>query len=129
MRELISGILMVLGALFMFLAAVGILRMPDVFMRLSASTKAATLGVGFILVSVAVYFDDLGVTSRALASVFFVLLTVPVAAHMIGRIAYFVGDALWEGTVVDELRGHYEALRDELGSPPREPIRPDEPDQ
>jgi multicomponent Na+:H+ antiporter subunit G len=129
MQELISGILMVLGALFMFIAAVGVLRMPDVFMRLSASAKASTLGVGFILLSVAVYFDALGVTSRALATIFFVILTVPISAHMIGRIAYFIGDALWEGTVVDELRGHYEALRDELGSPPREPINPDEVDR
>ncbi len=107
MVELVSVILMLSGTLFMVVAAVGIVRMPDLFLRMSATTKAATLGVGFILLAAAVYFDDFGTTTRALATIIFLLITAPVAAHMIGRAAYFNGVPLWSGTLVDELHGRY----------------------
>jgi len=108
MREAVSGILLLTGAVFMFLAGIGILRMPDLYTRMSATTKAATLGVGCTLLAAAVYFSELGITSRALATIAFVLLTAPVAAHMIGRAAYFGGVPLWSGTITDELKGHYD---------------------
>lgn len=108
MATIISILLIIIGALFMFVAALGVFRMPDLFLRMSATTKAATLGAGFILLAAAVYFNDFGVTTRALATIVFLLITAPVAAHMIGRAAYFNGVPLWEGTIVDELRGRYD---------------------
>lgn len=92
----------------MLVAAVGVIRMPDLPMRMHAATKAGTLGAGLILAAVAVLYGDLGVTMRAVATIVFLFLTAPVAAHMIGRAAYFVGIELWEGTRVDELRGRYD---------------------
>jgi multicomponent Na+:H+ antiporter subunit G len=108
MQEVVSVVLLLIGALFMFVAGIGILRMPDLYTRMSATTKVATLGVGSTLLAVAVYFGELGITSRALATIAFVLLTAPVAAHMIGRAAYFGGVPLWRDTVMDELSGHYD---------------------
>jgi multicomponent Na+:H+ antiporter subunit G len=67
-----------------------------------AATKPATLGVGLIIVAVAVHFGELGIATRALLVGAFFVLTVPVGAHMIGRAAYLIGTPLWEGTVVDE---------------------------
>ena len=104
MSEWITAGLMVIGSSFAMLAAVGIVRMPDLFTRMQAATKSTTLGVGCILLAVAVYFDELGVTARAVLTAAFLLLTAPLAAHMIGRAAYVIGVPLWEGTVVDELR-------------------------
>src|SRR3712207_8008456 len=72
------------GALFLLLAAVGVVRMPDLYTRMQAATKATTLGVGCTLLADAVYFDDFGVTVRALLVVAFIFLTAPGAAHMIG---------------------------------------------
>lgn len=117
MREILTAGLLLVGAAFMLLASVGVLRMPDLFTRMQAATKAATLGSGCLLVAVAVYFGNLGVTARALAAVAFIILTAPVAAHMIARAAYFVSVPLWEGTVMDELRGKYEPLTHRLASP------------
>ena len=108
MREAVSGVLLLIGAIFMFIAGIGILRMPDLYTRMSSTTKVATLGIGLTLLAAAVYFSELGITSRALATIAFVLLTAPVAAHMIGRAAYFGGVPLWPGTIIDELRGHYD---------------------
>lgn len=121
MSEAISGILMIMGAAFMLIAAIGLLRMPDLMMRMHASTKAGALGGGLILLSVAVFFGELGVATRALAAVAFVILTAPVAAHMIGRAAYFIGVPLWEGTMVDELRDRYDPRTQ---TPPGAPAAP-----
>jgi multicomponent Na+:H+ antiporter subunit G len=107
-RELAVTVLLVLGALFMLLSSLGILRMPDLYTRMSATSKAASLGSGLMLVSVALHFDTLGVTARALAAIAFIFLTVPVATHVIGRAAYLFGIPLWHGTVRDDLAGHYD---------------------
>ncbi|MGI8599000.1 MAG: monovalent cation/H(+) antiporter subunit G [Chitinophagaceae bacterium] len=101
-------ILSAFGAVFILLAAIGIVRMPDFYLRLSATTKAATLGIGLILISSAVYFQELSVTSRVFAIICFLILTAPVAAHMIGRASYFIGTELWKNSVIDELEGKYE---------------------
>jgi multicomponent Na+:H+ antiporter subunit G len=103
MSELISEILMVAGAAFVALAGLGLLRFPDVLSRMHASTKAGTLGVGLIVVAAAVHFEQLGVTTRAVMIVFFLLLTAPVAAHLIGRAAYRTGTPLGPQTRIDEL--------------------------
>jgi multicomponent Na+:H+ antiporter subunit G len=105
MRPLVVGTLVLLGSAFVLVAAVGILRLPDVFTRMHAATKPATLGVGLIIVGVALHFGELGIATRALLVGAFFVLTVPVGAHMIGRAAYLAGARLWEGTVVDEWRG------------------------
>ncbi|MGD8241225.1 MAG: monovalent cation/H(+) antiporter subunit G [Desulfobacterales bacterium] len=99
---LTAGLLLA-GGLFGFVAAVGMLRLPDMIMRMHASTKAGTLGAGLILAAVAIHFMEVGITLRAAAAILFLLLTAPVAAHVIGRAAYRCGIRLWERTWVDEL--------------------------
>ena len=108
MIEIVTGALLLFGAFFLVVAAVGLLKMPDLFMRMSTSTKAAVLCVGFVLAGGGVYFADLAVTAKVIAVIVFVGLTAPVAAHMIGRAAYLEGVALWEGTRLDELKDRYE---------------------
>ena len=104
MSEQVSAVLLVVGAFFMLLAGLGVLRLPDLFMRLQASTKASTLGVGCVLLGVAIHFQDLGVTTRVVLIIAFLFLTAPVGAHLIARAAYAVGVPLWKGTITDELR-------------------------
>lgn len=114
MIDILVALLILIGSAFILLAAVGILRMPDLYMRMATSTKASTLGLVCILTAVAVHFGEIGIGTRAIVAVVFVLLTAPVAAHMIGRAAYVVGVPLWNQTVIDE-------LRDQHGQrPPRE---------
>ena len=103
MTELLTAALLLTGGMFACLAALGVLRLPDVLTRMHASTKAGTLGAGLILTAVAVHAVESGLTLRALVAVAFLLLTAPVAAHMIGRAAYHTGARLCEQTVVDEL--------------------------
>ena len=116
MNDLISAVLLLIGATFLLLASVGVVRMPDVFTRMQAATKASTLGAGCVLLAVAVYFNELGIIMRALAGIVFFLLTAPVTAHVIGRAAYFLGVPLWPGTTRDELRGRYDLSTHRLDS-------------
>lgn len=108
MSGILIGTLMLIGAFFMFVAALGVLRMPDLFMRLSATTKASTLGASSLLLATAVHFGDYGIASRIAAIIAFIVMTAPVAAHMIGRAAYISRVPLWEGTIRDDLRGRYD---------------------
>ena len=125
MNELIADVLMVIGAIFLLLAAVGVLRMPDLFTRLQPATKGTTMRSACTLLAVAVHFGDSSVTTRALATIAFFFLTAPVTAHLVGRASYFVGVPLWKGTVIDELRGRYNPLTHDLGDPPAETIDPE----
>lgn len=109
--DILSTIALILGTFFMLVAGLGMLRMPDVFTRMSVTTKAGTVGMIFLLAALVLHFYDIGLTLRALAILLFIMATAPVSAHMIGRAAYSDGVELWEGTQYDELRGHYDNQR------------------
>ncbi|MBD3627148.1 MULTISPECIES: monovalent cation/H(+) antiporter subunit G [Cyclobacterium] len=112
---LIMG-LSTLGAVFILLAAVGVVRMPDLYLRISVTTKAATLGIGLLLLAAGIYFNEFGIYSRVMAIILFMLLTAPVGAHMIGRASYFTGVKLWSGSKLDDLKGKYHPKSHELSS-------------
>lgn len=103
-----------LGALFVLLAAIGTLRMPDQYLRISVNTKAATLGVGLLLTAAALFFLETSVTTRVIAIIIFILITAPVGAHLIGRTSYFIGNKLWGKSVTDDLKDKYNKSTHEL---------------
>lgn len=101
--SLLVASLLVLGALFMLLAGFGLVRLPDLYLRMSATSKAATLGAALMLSGAALHFGSAAAAGRALVIVAFLFLTAPLAAHAIGRAGYRRGSPLWAGTRVDEL--------------------------
>lgn len=103
MRDTVIALLLFAGTFFALVAALGVVRMPDIYMRLSAASKASTLGASCILAAVALYFASTAVTGKVVAIIAFTLLTAPVAAHMLGRAAYFSGEPLWDKSTIDEL--------------------------
>jgi multicomponent Na+:H+ antiporter subunit G len=88
MTDVLSGILIQIGGLFALIASLGIIRLPDVLTRMHASTKAGTLASTLILAAVAIRFPETGVITKCIAAILFLLLTAPLAAHMIGRASY-----------------------------------------
>ena len=102
MIEWIARSFILAGATLALLAGVGILRMPDVFTRMQASTKASTLGLGCLLIALAIRYPETAVVVRAAAIAAFMMLTTAVAAHVIARAAARSGAPLWKGTLVDE---------------------------
>jgi multicomponent Na+:H+ antiporter subunit G len=117
MTDIVTAILWLAGSAFALLAAVGVLSMPDVFTRMQASTKASTLGLACLLLGAALQMGDFASFIRAASIGAFVLLTTPVAGHVIARASYFAGVPLWERTVLDERRNaKAEARNDDPGA-------------
>lgn len=98
------AILIVVGAIFSLLAALGINRLPDLYCRMHAASKAGTIGSGILLVAAGLHSYDLAIFARSIAGFFFLLLTAPVAAHLLARSSYRVGYKMSDSSVVDEMR-------------------------
>lgn len=116
MTDVAAGIIILLGTFFILVSAVGLLKMPDLFTRMSSTTKASTMGIGLVLLGTALIWLDIGITARVVIIISFLFLTAPVAAHIIGRAAYFDKVPLWDKTTIDELEGKYDEQSHELKS-------------
>lgn len=90
MREFAIATLLVVGALFVALAAIGILRMPDIYCRLHAASKAATLGMACLGYALVLHFSEWTIGIRALAFGLVLFLIAPISTHLIGRAAFVV---------------------------------------
>jgi len=101
--NLLIAILLLAGGALAFLSAVGMVRLPDMLIRMHAATKAGTLGTGLILLAAGLFFRDIATALRTGMIIVFLLLTAPVAAHLIGRAAYRSGIKLCPNTWIDEL--------------------------
>ena len=97
-------VLLLLGALFSLIAAIGVVRLPDLFTRMHAASKAGPVGSGLVLLAVAVVSADAGVALRAIVGIAFILMTTPVAAHLLARASYRTSDQLHMNMVADELK-------------------------
>ncbi|SFV35973.1 multicomponent Na+:H+ antiporter subunit G [Devosia crocina] len=107
----LGGVLLVFGALFCLLAAVGVIRLPDLYTRMHAASKAGAVGGGLILLAVAVTCFDTGVFLRAIVGILFLLLTTPISAHLLARASYLTGYKPSESTHRDDLKTRLEQNR------------------
>jgi multicomponent Na+:H+ antiporter subunit G len=101
--DYIAGILTLAGALFCGLAALGLLRLPDLYTRLHAASKAGVVGAGLIFAAVATSSGEMPVIVRTVFGVLFLLLTTPVSAHLLARAAYIAGFRPIDITIPNDL--------------------------
>jgi multicomponent Na+:H+ antiporter subunit G len=101
MRVALASAAVLAGTAFMFVAALGVARLPDLYTRMQAATKATTVGVVGVMCGVAIAHYDASVTIRAILVAGFFLLTAPVAAHAIARSAHTRDVPLAPGTRID----------------------------
>jgi multicomponent Na+:H+ antiporter subunit G len=102
MTDIIGYILIIVGILFDVFGCIGLVRFPDVYNRLQASTKCVTLGTILLLAGVALVSGVGPTAARAIICAVFILITSPTAAHAIAKGAYASGVQLWEKSVVDK---------------------------
>ncbi|QXO18584.1 MULTISPECIES: monovalent cation/H(+) antiporter subunit G [Vibrio] len=93
--EAITGILLCLGTVFIVIASLGVLRMPDLYTRMHAATKAGTVGVSCLLLALAFSIPEITVISRVIGTILFIVLTAPVATHLLGRAMIKTGYKIW----------------------------------
>jgi len=99
--DIIGNLLLITGALFLFSAGLGVLRMPDTYNRIQTGTKATTLGTILVLVGLA--FLHPAWTFKLIILIFFVMLTNPVSSHALARAAHAIGTHETSKTVIDQL--------------------------
>lgn len=102
--DVLSSVLLLTGVALALLAGLGLVRFPDVFSRMHAATKPATLGLLCVTLGAALQMEDGSDAVKLLLVGAFQFITAPVAAHMIGRSAYRAGAGALEDLVVDELK-------------------------
>lgn len=103
--QYVAAALVLTGAVFSLLAAVGIVRLPDLYTRLHAASKAGVVGTGLILVAIALVSTDGAVVLRSILGIVFLLLSTPVAAHLLARAAYKAGELPTVTTTIEEIDG------------------------
>lgn len=105
MIEWIAAFLLIFGSLFMLVAAIGVVKLSDVYMRMHAITKAASLGAILMLAAVSLIYAQWIVWVEALMVVVFIIITAPIASHMIAKAAHKTNMPKGDGYIMDELEG------------------------
>jgi multicomponent Na+:H+ antiporter subunit G len=104
LSDFIAAASLLIGASFMLVASMGLVRFPDIYTRMHAATKATTFGMGGILLATALAFGSADIAAQSGLALFFLFLTAPVSAHLISRAAYRSGPHLAPNTTVDDYK-------------------------
>jgi multicomponent Na+:H+ antiporter subunit G len=102
MIDILGYFLIIVGIFFDICGCIGLVRFPDVYNRLQASTKCVTLGTILLLFGVALVNGTGPIAAKAVICAVFILITSPTAAHAIAKGSYASGVKLWENSVVDK---------------------------
>lgn len=109
--KIIGAFITLIGSLFILFAAIGLLRMPDVYNRIQAGTKASTLGSILTLLGIGLYHPEWLLKIGLL--ILFVVISNPVSSHVLGRAAHFAGIPLSKRTHIDKLKEHRDQVSTE----------------
>ena len=107
--KLVGAIITLIGALFIFFASIGLLRMPDIYNRIQAGTKASTLGSILTLMGIGLIHTDW--LLKIMLLIIFVLISNPISSHVLARAAHYIKVPLSERTVIDKLNEDTENLK------------------
>ena len=97
-----GAIITLIGSLFVLFAAIGLLRMPDIYNRIQAGTKASTLGSILTLLGIGLYHPDW--LLKIILLIVFIVISNPVSSHVLGRAAHFAGIMPSEKTHTNKLK-------------------------
>ncbi|WP_134089345.1 monovalent cation/H(+) antiporter subunit G [Olivibacter sp. XZL3] len=100
----ISASFVLLGSLIMLVSAIGLLRLPDFYSRLSAVTKNSTLAVLMIVIAAVFYFNNIEVLLKGLGIMFFIALTSPTSAYVMAKAAIHIKVPFWHRTNLNDFK-------------------------
>jgi len=99
----LSAFFVLSGSLVTFIAALGVLRLPDFFMRMHAATKAGVVGPSLLLVGAGFYEPSWSTWIKIALAILFLFMTTPIASHLLGKAGFVGGVSVWEGTARNDL--------------------------
>ncbi len=99
-----SAFFVLIGSIITFIAGLGVLRLPDFFMRMHAATKAGVVGPSLLLVGAGFHEPSLATWIKIALAVLFLFMTTPIAAHVLGKAGFLGGVHLWQGTSRNDLK-------------------------
>ncbi len=100
--ELFGALITLLGSIILLIAAIGLVRMPDVYNRLQVGTKASTMGTLLSLLGIAIIHPTWA--GKLIILILFVLFTNPVSSHVLARASHYINIRISKRTVVDKLK-------------------------
>jgi multicomponent Na+:H+ antiporter subunit G len=115
--DVIAAICLFLGSLLALIAAIGVLRLPDLLSRMHSATKPQATGLILVLIGLAFRLRDFGSIGLLMTVALFQLVTSPIASHMVGRASFRAGQVRQELLVVDELSDALPGQEDPRGAP------------
>ena len=115
--DVAGAVLLLLGALLSLVAAVGVLRFPDLLTRMHAATKPQVLGLMLVALGLALVLRDARASAILVLVVVAQMVTAPVAGHMVGRASYRAGQVRDDLLLVDELTDEVTVRSEDRGAP------------
>ncbi len=102
-RNLLAVFAVLVGLFFMFVGAVGIVRLPDAYHRMHAASKCTTLGLTGLLLAAILHIWALEITAKSALVIAFTFVATPIGTHLLAKAAHHGGLRMWERTLSDEL--------------------------
>ncbi len=99
----LSALFVLVGSIITFIAALGVLRLPDFFMRMHAATKAGVVGPSLLLIGAGFYEPSLPTWIKITLAILFLTMTTPIAGHLLGKAGFLGGVHVWQGTSRNDL--------------------------
>lgn len=102
-NDILASLFLMAGLFFMLVGAIGIVRFPDAYNRLHASSKCSTLGLLGLVLAAVFHIGTLTVATTALLTILFAFVATPVGSHILAKAAHVDGLRQWKNTLSDEL--------------------------
>ena len=100
-HEAVGYTVIAIGVMFNLFGCIGLVRLPNLYNRMQASTKCVTLGIISVLLGTAMVLGFSAISAKALLCAAFILLTSPTATHALARASYLFGIKLWDKAACD----------------------------
>lgn len=101
--DVVASVLLLSGAFFSLMAAIGVLRLPDLLTRMHAATKPQVIGLMLVVLGLAARLRDWRVLGFLALIVLMQMMTSVITGHMVGRASYRAGQVRQDLLVLDEL--------------------------
>jgi multicomponent Na+:H+ antiporter subunit G len=112
MIDIIASLFILMGNIILLIAAIGIIRLPDLYNQIHAVGKAPTLALGLMMIGVSIHFRSFTVLGESIIIIIFIFLAAPVGSQLLARAAYQTKEYCYNPSRKDALSEYSEQNKD-----------------